>query len=118
MTWPQYRRRQCTLDGKAVALTPTEADIVAVLLMNRGKVVTKLDLFEAVWGDADIDMKIVDVYACRMRAKLPGVIEGVRQSRGVWDSGGLSIPADTEPFEPLRRTETTMAQRLAAVLVG
>lgn len=34
MTWPQYRRRECSVDGKAFRLTPQETDILAHLLVS------------------------------------------------------------------------------------
>jgi two-component system KDP operon response regulator KdpE len=43
-------RRMVTLAGKEVALTPTEYDLLRVLVQNAGKVLTHNQLLRQVWG--------------------------------------------------------------------
>jgi two-component system KDP operon response regulator KdpE len=43
-------RRQVTLNGNEVAFTPTEYDILRVLVQNAGKTVTQHQLLRQVWG--------------------------------------------------------------------
>jgi two-component system, OmpR family, KDP operon response regulator KdpE len=43
-------RHQVTVQGKEVALTPTEFDLLRVLVQNAGKVVTHHQLIHLVWG--------------------------------------------------------------------
>lgn len=39
----------CLLDGEPISLTPTQYEIVKVLLENEGKLVASRDLFRQVW---------------------------------------------------------------------
>lgn len=43
-------RHRVTLAGKEIALTPTEFDILTVLMQNRGIVVTHRQLIRQIWG--------------------------------------------------------------------
>jgi two-component system KDP operon response regulator KdpE len=45
-------RRLVTVDGNQVALTPTEYDILRLLLQNAGKVITHRQLLRQIWGTA------------------------------------------------------------------
>ena len=45
-------RHQVLLEGRPVALTPREFEILKVLLVHRGRIVTKGRLLRAVWGQA------------------------------------------------------------------
>ncbi len=44
-------RREVLLDGKAISLTPTEYDVLRVLIQNAGKVLTHEHLIHLVWGN-------------------------------------------------------------------
>jgi two-component system KDP operon response regulator KdpE len=43
-------RRLVTVDGKEISLTPTEYDLLRVLVINAGKVLTHQQLLRKVWG--------------------------------------------------------------------
>ncbi len=43
-------RRQVTLNGVEVALTPTEFDLLKILMQNTGKVLTHHFIIEKIWG--------------------------------------------------------------------
>ena len=45
-----YAARQVTVDGQPVKLTATEYDLLRVLALNAGRVVTHADLLRRVWG--------------------------------------------------------------------
>jgi two-component system OmpR family response regulator len=76
-------RRLVTLDGARIALTATEFDVLACLLRNAGRAVTRAGLRTAVWGENAVPAeRIVDVYVTQLRAKLgPG--HGIRTVRGI-----------------------------------
>ena len=47
-----FNRRQVALAGKEIDLTPTEFDLLGILIQNAGKVVTQRQLIQKVWGAA------------------------------------------------------------------
>ena len=62
--------RRVEVDGKEVALTPTEFRLLAFLMRNRNQVVSQLQLLEEVWGNADADPHQVRLYVSYLRRKL------------------------------------------------
>ena len=62
---------QATLAGRPLDLTPTEFDLLAVLLRNPGRVFTRLELLDRVQGDAyEGYERTVDAHIKNLRAKL------------------------------------------------
>lgn len=86
MTWPQYKRRECTFEGLVVRLTPTECELLSTLLVRRGRVVSYGDIIEALWPDPECEpdwsRNEISQYRRMLRRKLPGVIE-CRKSYGL-----------------------------------
>ncbi|RKS79114.1 DNA-binding response OmpR family regulator [Actinomadura pelletieri DSM 43383] len=65
------RGRRVRLDGSEVHLTPTEFDLLACLLRNRGTVLTRAVLLEQVWNWADASgTRVVDSHVKALRRKL------------------------------------------------
>jgi two-component system, OmpR family, response regulator len=71
-------------DGTPVALTPTEFEILRILMVERGGVCTKKVLLQLAWGiDFDPGTNLLDVHMSRLRSKLerrgrPRLIYSVR----------------------------------------
>src|SRR5918996_2915980 len=66
-------RHVVTLDGRPLALTPKEFDLLQVLLESAGRVLSRERLLSHVWGYAradEIESRTVDVHVRRLRAKL------------------------------------------------
>jgi two-component system KDP operon response regulator KdpE len=64
-------RRQVTVSGREVALTPTEFDIMAVLVQNAGKVITHRQLIHRVWGTAfEDESRLLRVNISNLRKKI------------------------------------------------
>jgi two-component system alkaline phosphatase synthesis response regulator PhoP len=62
---------QATLDGRVLDLTPTEFELLAVLLQNPGRAFTRLELLDRVQGDAyEGYERTVDAHVKNLRAKL------------------------------------------------
>ncbi|HVE91380.1 MAG TPA: response regulator transcription factor [Actinomycetota bacterium] len=75
--------RDVTLDSAPVDLTRKEFDLLAHLLGHPGRVWTRSQLLEAVWGyPDDVDSRTVDVHVAQLRRKL-GSRCPVRTVRGV-----------------------------------
>lgn len=72
-------RRTAAVNGVALALTPTEFDILALLTRQPGVVVTRPELLTVVWGPEYDDDHLVDVHVANLRRKVgDGVVETVR----------------------------------------
>ena len=65
-----YERRRVTVDGRAVALTATEYEILRILSVNAGQVVTSESLLRQVWNRDFIDPERVRAFVKQLRAKL------------------------------------------------
>jgi DNA-binding response OmpR family regulator len=62
---------QATLDGRPLDLTPTEFDLLAVLIQNPGRAFTRLELLDRVQGDAyEGYERTIDAHIKNLRAKL------------------------------------------------
>lgn len=65
------QRRQVTVDGQRVELTRREFDLLHYLLRQRGRVVARDAILDAVWGfDFVGETNAVDVYIRFLRAKI------------------------------------------------
>ena len=64
-------RREVTLGGESIRLTPTEYRLLVVLVRNAGKVVTHRQLLKEVWGpDSVSENQYLRVYMGQLRRKL------------------------------------------------
>lgn len=72
--------RQVRLDGSAVRLTGKEYEVLELLMLNPGRVFTRGEVLERIWGlGYDSPSNLVDVYVKNLRRKLAdGLIETVR----------------------------------------
>ena len=65
------RKRQATVDGLALRMTPKEFALLEYLMMRADEVVTRTELLEKVWDfHFDPGSNVVDVHVARLRAKL------------------------------------------------
>jgi DNA-binding response OmpR family regulator len=66
--------RRCTSAGHAVELTRREFDLLGALLSYPGRVHTRGQLLELVWGTDSISPKTVDAHVAALRRKLGSAI--------------------------------------------
>ncbi|WP_073308378.1 response regulator transcription factor [Flavobacterium terrae] len=60
-----------TLANEEVSLTTTEYKLLLFFLKNKNKVLSRMDILEAVWGvDYDLGTNVVDVYVNYLRKKV------------------------------------------------
>jgi two-component system alkaline phosphatase synthesis response regulator PhoP len=65
--------RIVSVDGQPVELTAIEFDLLKALAENRGRVLTREQLLEKVWGGSYFgEMRVVDVHLGHVRQKLGG----------------------------------------------
>lgn len=64
-------RREVAVDGQAIELTPTEYELLLVLMTDRGRPFTRLELLERLQGDAyEPYERTIDVHIKNLRRKL------------------------------------------------
>jgi two-component system response regulator RegX3 len=80
-------RHRVTVDGEPVQLPLKEFELLEILLRNAGRVLTRQQLIDRVWGaDYVGDTKTLDVHVKRLRAKLepePGAPKYLLTVRGL-----------------------------------
>jgi two-component system KDP operon response regulator KdpE len=63
--------RVVCLDGEEIHLTPTEFDLLRVLVTNRGRLVTYRELLTSVWGQAySDDTQVLRGHVANLRRKI------------------------------------------------
>ena len=63
--------RSASLNGDAVTLTATEYRLLEFMMHNRGRVLSRMELLENVWGiDFNMSTNVVDVYVNYLRKKI------------------------------------------------
>ena len=90
-------RHEVRRDGKVVELTRKEFDLLFMLAENSGRVVSREQILDRVWGyDYVGDTKTLDVHIRRLRSKLEPDVDGptlIRTIRGV----GYMLDPTSEP---------------------
>ena len=80
-------RHRVTVDGEVVQLPLKEFELLEILLRNAGRVLTRQQLIDRVWGSDYVgDTKTLDVHVKRLRAKLeaePGTPKHLLTVRGL-----------------------------------
>jgi len=65
------RRRRAIRDGRTIDLSPKEFALLEFLMRNQGRVVTRTQILDHVWGyDYSPDSNLVDVYVTYLRRKI------------------------------------------------
>lgn len=63
--------RRATVDGELVDLTAKEFDLLAYLVGNAGRVISRDEILEAVWGGQHAtDSNVIEVFVCHLRNKI------------------------------------------------
>lgn len=64
-------KREATLDGQPLNLTSKEFDLLAYLVANAGRVLSRDEIFEAVWGGQPTsESNVIEVFVCHLRTKI------------------------------------------------
>lgn len=71
MTWPQYQRQSCTVNGNVIHLPRGPLEILSTLLIWRGHYVSPNTLIGSVWPDPDKEpgqpIGVVETYIATLR---------------------------------------------------
>lgn len=81
-------RFEVEVDGEKIALTPKEFELLKFLAQHPGRLFTREQLLERIWGyDFYGDMRTVDVHIKRLRQKIEKEGLPVRFIKTVWGAG-------------------------------
>lgn len=85
---------------KIIPLSKREFSILELLTLRKGKVVSKETILDHLYGGMDEpDMKIVDVFVCKLRAKIAKACGGEHYIGTAWGSG-YKLEQPAEPARP------------------
>lgn len=78
--------------GREIRLAPREFALLAALVERAGRVCTRQELLDLVWGQDIVDLRNVDVHIHRIREALGGEENGARLIRTVHGIGYRFVP--------------------------
>lgn len=82
------KEKKVTLDGEEVALTPTEYDILKLLMQNPGQVFSPKEIYQKIWNDQPYGSEnTVAVHIRHIREKLEFNPAEPRYLKVVWGQG-------------------------------
>jgi DNA-binding response OmpR family regulator len=78
-----FAHNRINLDGREMPLTPTEANLLSVLLRNKGRIVSPTTLIARAWPNEEVYEDTLRVHMHRLRRKLEaGQSQYIRTERG------------------------------------
>lgn len=83
------KTHECTLNEKPLTLTPTEFDILRILLEHKGEVVSAEELFREIWDDEYYSKgnNTITVHVRHLREKMNDTLENPKYIRTIWGVG-------------------------------
>ena len=111
------REVQAFVDGKSASLTPTEFKLLYTLALDRGRVVTRDELLQKVWGRRETHRdRTVDVFVRRLRQKIdrqstdalvhPDALRGRLQARARAEVEARTGHSDSRAWSARARSHT------------
>lgn len=89
--------RDVEVDGQLMHLTSKEYGILELLVLRKGSLLTKEMFLNHLYGGIDEpDLKIIDVFVCKLRKKLANATGGVNYIDTVWGRGYVLREHGTE----------------------
>mgnify|MGYP000404626091 CR=1 FL=1 len=80
--------RRCSLFGRELSLTPTEFDILRLLMQHAGTVFSPREIYRRVWGDSPVGVEnAVAVHIRHLRSKIEIDPTEPRYLKVVWGKG-------------------------------
>jgi DNA-binding response OmpR family regulator len=75
-------RLEAEIGGKFFQLSQTEFDLLRVFLANPNQTISRQEILQAVWNDAQVSGRAVDVHISQLRQKLIGFNHSVKSLYG------------------------------------
>jgi two-component system cell cycle response regulator CtrA len=80
--------RLVSVDGQPVPLTGKEYEILELLSLRKGTTLTKEMILDHLYGGTDEpELKIIDIFVCKLRKKLAQATGGSHYIETVWGRG-------------------------------
>ena len=99
--------RTVEADGKPLHLTGKEYGILELLSLRKGTTLTKEMFLNHLYGGMDEpELKIIDVFVCKLRKKLSTATGGDNYIETVWGRGYV-LRDPQEPAQPAQRAKAT-----------
>lgn len=83
------KTHECLLNEKPLVLTPTEFDILRILLEHKGEVVSAEKLFREIWNDEYYSKSnnTITVHVRHLREKMNDTVDNPKYIRTIWGVG-------------------------------
>ncbi|MCM1050078.1 MAG: VanR-ABDEGLN family response regulator transcription factor [Clostridiales bacterium] len=83
------KTHECLLNEKPLVLTPTEFDILRILLEHKGEVVSAERLFREIWNDEYYSKSnnTITVHVRHLREKMSDTVDNPKYIRTIWGVG-------------------------------
>lgn len=109
--------RSVEANGKQLHLTSKEYGILELLTLRKGSLLTKEMFLNHLYGGIDEpDLKIIDVFVCKLRKKLAEAAGGLNYIETVWGRGYILRENNDDEAESLISPQTK--EKAASVNVG
>ena len=99
--------RTVEIDGRPIRLTGKEYAILELLSLRKGSTLTKEMFLNHLYGGIDEpELKIIDVFICKLRKKLCDALDGENYIETVWGRGYVlrdSNENNTAQFSPVEK---------------
>ena len=90
--------RAVEIDGRPIRLTGKEYAILELLSLRKGSTLTKEMFLNHLYGGIDEpELKIIDVFICKLRKKLCNALDGENYIETVWGRGYVLRDSSEEP---------------------
>jgi two-component system cell cycle response regulator CtrA len=104
--------RTVEIDNRPIRLTGKEYAILELLSLRKGSTLTKEMFLNHLYGGIDEpELKIIDVFICKLRKKLSNVLDGINYIETVWGRGYVLRDSTEEHLSQLAPVEKIVLQR-------
>lgn len=104
--------RTVEIDNRPIRLTGKEYAILELLSLRKGSTLTKEMFLNHLYGGIDEpELKIIDVFICKLRKKLSNVLDGINYIETVWGRGYVLRDSTEENLSSVTPLEKIVLQR-------
>lgn len=106
--------RTVEIDGRLIRLTGKEYGILELLSLRKGSTLTKEMFLNHLYGGIDEpELKIIDVFICKLRKKLSDALDGENYIETVWGRGYVLRDSSEDEKKEAPKSEMPALGKLA-----